>query len=252
MMASRLLACGALLGVCGFAAEDGGGKLTVFMGGKPVATETYSVLKSDGKVELSGTGKAELGPIKISIDRFTVVTDEAFKPVSVQAKAQMGQMKLEDAVTFEGGKAKNQLDTGQGPQAKEDDVHADALIVNSNLPLFAWTLMAMRAKLEGPEPQQFNAYIIGQVEVPVSVVFKGKETVEFADRKAELNHLAVSFPPSASAAPILVDFWVNDARKIVKVAVPAQSVEAYQDGFERKAPAPAAAPAPAPADPVKK
>ena len=223
---------------CALAATDAGGKLTIYMGGKPVATETYTIVKSDGKVELSGTGNADLGVMKIAIEKFIVVTDDKFQPVSAEAKATLGQMKMQDSVVFVDGKAKNQLETGQGPQTKEDDVHADTIVVNANLPLFAWSTLAMRVKLDTADPQAFNAYILGQIEVPVTVLSKGKETVEFVGKKVELNRFALSFPPGATSAPINVDVWIDDDRRLIKVVVPSQSVEAYQEGFERKAPPP--------------
>lgn len=235
MRKSRLMLVGVLLAP-GMFAQELGGKFTIFMGGNPVASESYSITKSDGKVQLSGSGKADLGVMKITIEQFDVVTDDRFRPVSAEAKATLGQMKMQDKVTFADGKAKNQMESGQGPQVKEDDVHADTLVVNSNLPLFAWSPLAMRVKLDVTDPQTFTAYILGQTEVPVSVTSKGKETVEFANTKAELNRFSMSFAPGANSAPINVDVWINDERRIIKVAVPGQSVEAYQEGFERKAP----------------
>ncbi len=35
----------------------------------------------------------------------------------------------------------------------------------------------------------------------------------------------------------MLDFWVDDNRKLIKIAVPSQGVEAYQEGFEPLAPA---------------
>lgn len=230
-------------------ADDVAGKFTIYMGGKPVAAESYALSKADGKIQLTGSGKADLGIIKVNIEKFNIVTDEQFQPVSVDADATMGKVRMQDAITFAEGKAKNQMDTGQGPQAKDDAVHPDTLVVNSNLPLYAWSILALRAKLDSSDPQTFHAYIIGQTEVPVTVVSKGKEAVEFAGGTTELNHLSVSFPVSPTAPPTAVEFWVNDARKIIKAAVPSQNVEAYQDGFERKAPPP---PPPAPATPEVK
>lgn len=237
MRKSKLLL--SMLAVAGLAlAAESGGKLTIYMGGNAVASETYSLIKSDGKVELSGSGNADLGVMKIVIEKFTVVTDEKFQPVSAQAKATMGKMKMQDSVVFAEGKAKNQLESGQGPQTKEDDVHVDTVVVNANLPLFAWSTLAMRVKLETTEPQLFNAYILGQTEVQATVISKGKEMVEFANKKVELNRFALSFPPGATSAPINVDVWIDDDRRLVKIMVPSQSVEAYQEGFERKAPPP--------------
>ncbi len=94
--------------------------------------------------------------------------------------------------TFAGGQSKNEIDTGQGPQSKDIPVQAGAVVVNANLPLYPWTMLAMRASLHTREPQQVPVYVIGQAEVTASVVFKGRERVEFAGKTAELDHLNVS------------------------------------------------------------
>jgi hypothetical protein len=67
--------------------------------------------------------------------------------------------------------------------------------------------------------------------VSATVVFKAREHVDFAGKSAELNHLAVN-GNSPQGQPISLDFWVDDNRKLIKIAVPSQSVEAYQEGFE--------------------
>jgi hypothetical protein len=204
-------------------AEDN--KLTIYMSGKPTASETYSVQKSDGKIEISGTASAQLGTMKVSIDKFDLLEDAKFQPLSVDATATMGQMKMAH-------KAKDEVTMGQQPpKMKESDVHNDSLVINSTLPLFAWSILALRAKVDTTDPQTYNAYIIGQGENPVTVVSKGLENVEFADKKADLNHLTVTFKQSATADPITADLWMNEARRIIKIAVPSMNVEAFQDGY---------------------
>jgi hypothetical protein len=211
-------------------AEDN--KLTIYMSGKPTASETYSVQKSDGKIEISGTASAQLGTMKVSIDKFDLLEDAKFQPLSVDATATMGQMKMAHIVTFAEGKAKDEVTMGQQPpKMKESDVHNDSLVINSTLPLFAWSILALRAKVDTTDPQTYNAYIIGQGENPVTVVSKGLENVEFADKKADLNHLTVTFKQSATADPITADLWMNEARRIIKIAVPSMNVEAFQDGY---------------------
>ena len=224
----------AVVSSCATAFADDG-KLTIYMGGKPVASETYSIQKSAGKIQIDGSGKAEIGPMKVDIERFKVVTDEKYQLVSASAKATMGQAKMAAEATFGDGKAKNEITTGPEPTMKEDDAHADAIVINSNLPLFPWSMMTMRAKLDNADPQKFHAYVIGQAEVPLTVTFQGKESVEFADKKAELNHLSASLP-TPQGQVMKLEFWVTDDRKIIKIAVPTQGVEAYQDGWNRKAP----------------
>jgi hypothetical protein len=136
--------------------------------------------------------------------------------------------------TFADGQSKNEIDNGQGPQTKMLAVHPDAIVVNANLPLYPWTLLAMRASLDKPDPQPFYVYVLGQAEVNATVVFKGREHVDFAGKSAELNHLAVN-GNSPQGQPISLDFWVDDNRKLIKIAVPSQGVEAYQEGFEPRA-----------------
>ena len=217
------------------AAGPGRGKLTVYMGGNQVATENYSMESADGKYTWSGTGQAHLGPMQINIEQYKVVTDSSYKPVEAAAKAKMGQVTMEVKTTFADGKARNEMVTPQGPKVKEDAVSPDAVVVSQNLPLFPLSVLARRVSFANGDPQQFHAYVLGQKEVPVTAKYIGKEIVEFANKKVELNHLAGSAEFQAGQ-PLLIDMWVTDDRQVVKILVPAQKVEVYQDGYERIAP----------------
>ncbi len=220
------------------------GKLAIYMRGALVANESYTVTKSDGGIELDGSGSANLGTMKIDIERFDVKTDAKYQPIQAIGKAKMGQIQMNVNATFADGQSKNEIDTGQGPQTKMLPVHPDTIVVNANLPLYPWTILALRASFDNQQPQQFPIYVLGQAEVNASLVFKGREHVEFAGKSAELNHLSVS-GTSPQGEPISLDFWVDDNRKLIKIAVASQGVEAYQQGFEpvtRAAAPPAAAP----------
>jgi hypothetical protein len=221
------------------------GKLTIYMAGKPMGSETYSVTRADGKIELDGSGTAAIGPMKVDIQQFKVVTTDKYQLIEADAKAKLGQIQMNGKITFADGKARNEVDTGQGPQIKEDSVHSDAIVVNAQLPLYPWSLLAMRAELKNQDPQQFMVYVLNQGEVPATVVFKGREPVEFGGGKTEvLNHLNGSGKTPQGQA-VSLDFWVDDNRKVIKILVPSMGVEAYQDGYDRKAP-PAAPDAAAP------
>jgi len=217
------------------AATGNPGKLTIYMAGSPVASETYTVRKSNGKIEVSGSGNANLAGMKIDIEQFKVVTDDKYQLLEAVAKAKLGQIQMNVKTTFADGKAKSDIDTGQGSKPKEDVVHPDAIVVNQNLPLYPWSFLMMRAEMKNQEPQQFPVYVIGQSEVMASVVFKGKEPVEFVGKTVDLNHFKVD-GATPQGQKVSLDFWVDDNRKVIKLAVPAQGVEGYQEGFDRKAP----------------
>lgn len=218
----------------GFAA-DAAGKLTIFMSGKPIATETYSIRRADGKITIDGSGKADLGMLKINIEQFQVVTDEKYRPLEALDKETMGKGSRLVKAAFTGDTAKAEVDTGQGPATKEDTIHGDDVVINANLPIFPWAMLAPRVKLGSEEPQEFYAYILGQGEAPLTVTWRGKEAVEFANKTVKLNHITGSMTlPSGSS--ITAEIWMDDDRKVIKAVVPGQNIEVYQDGFERKAP----------------
>jgi hypothetical protein len=215
--------------------DAGAGKLTIYMAGKPTETETYTVAQSAGKITLDGSAHAAIGPMKVDVDEFKIVTDDKFQPLEASAQGKMGQIQMNVKTTFAAGKAKNEVNSGQAPQTKEDDVHPDAIVVYNPFPFYPWTVLAMRADLKTQDPQQFPIYVLNQGEVPATVVFKGREPVEFASKTVELNHIvATGKTPQGQA--LSLDFWVDDNRKLIKIAVPSQGVEGYQDGFDRKAP----------------
>jgi len=215
-------------------AADSSGKFNIYMSGKPLANESYSIRSADGKITIDGSGAADLGMLKINIEQFKVVTDDKYMPLEAIAKAQMGKANMSVKAKFSADMAQSEVDTGQGPNTKEDSIHGGDIVINANLPIFPWSLLMPRVKLDTAEPQQFYAFILGQAEAPLTVVSKGKDTVEFANKKVTLNHLFGSL--AAPSGPIEADFWIDDDRRIIKAIVPAQSVEVYQDGFERKAP----------------
>lgn len=231
------IACG-----LGFGA-DASGKFTIYMGGKPIANESYSIRSADGKITIDGSGGADLGVIKINIEQFKVVTDDKYRPIEAFDKEQMGKASRQVKATFSDQTAKSEVDMGQGATAKEDAIHGDDVVINANLPLFPWSMLAPRVKLDTTEPQQFYAYILGQGETPLTVASKGKETVEFANKTVSLNHISGSMT-LPGGQKVEAEIWMDDDRKVIKAVVPEQNVEVYQEGFERKAP-PAAVKPPA-------
>jgi hypothetical protein len=164
-----------------------------------------------------------------------VVTDDKYRPQEALDKEQMGKATRLVKATFAGNTAKTELDTGQGPTAKEDSIHGDNVVINANLPIFPWAMLAPRVKLDTTEPQQFYAYILGQAEAPLMVTSKGKEPVEFANKTVTLHHISGSMTLPGGQS-IEAEIWMDDDRKVIKATVPGQSIEVYQDGFERKAP----------------
>jgi len=215
------------------AVSPNAGKLTVYMAGNQVASESYTVQRSNGRIDIAGSGNATLGTMKVDIDKFEVITNDKYEPLEASAKGSLGQIHMSVKTSFAGGKARNESDTGQGSQTKEDTVHTDAVVVNSNLPLYPWTALAMRASFANHDPQPFPIYVLGQSEVMANLVYQGREKVDFQGQATELHHLSVT-GSTPQGQPMSMDLWVDDSRKLIKLAVPSQGVEAYQEGYAPK------------------
>ncbi len=226
-----------LSGMCAFAAPpDMSGKFTIYLSGKPFGSETYAITSANGLITLDGSGSADMGVVKINIQDFQVITDADYNPVEAMAKGQMGKAQMAVKVTFAAEKAESRTDTGQGEAVKQEKIHAGDVVVNYPLPLFPWSLLMPRVKLDTAEPQQFYAYITSQAaEEPLTVVAKGQEPVQFANKTVSLYHVSGNMPTPGGGA-INADFWIDENRRIIKIVAPGQNVEVYQEGFERKAP----------------
>jgi hypothetical protein len=213
-------------------AGSGAGKFTIYMGGNQIATETYSLTHDDGHYDLSGSGTAQMGQMKIDVEQYRVVTNDAYQPIEASVKAKMGQVAMAVKTTFSGGVAHNEIDTGQGPQKKDDPAGAGDVVISQNLPLFPFTLLARRVNTSTRDPQQFTAYVLGQGEAPLSVVYKGKDKVAFANRSEELNHFTATLTPP-QGQPIAAEVWTLPGEgSIVQLTVPQHGVEVYQEGYE--------------------
>jgi hypothetical protein len=213
------------------------GKLTLYQAGKPMASENYTLDRSNGKISIAGSGDANIGGVmKVTIEKFNVVMNDKFQPASAEAKAKMGTIPISLTTAFADGKAVSQIDNGSATKTKEDTVHADAIVVQANLPLYPWSILAARVKFDTKDPQLFPVYVIGSAEVMAQATYKGKETVEFGGGKtAELQHISVNVTPP-QGSPTTLDFWLDDSRRIIKLLVSSLNVEGYQDGYDRKAP----------------
>ena len=208
-----------------------GDGFTIYMGGNPVATETYSLTHRNGHYELSGSARADFGAMKIEIEQYRVLTDNSFHPSEANVKAKMGAVDMAVNTIFSGGMAHSEIDKGQGLEKKDDPAAPGDVVISPNLPVFPFALLAKRVSTSTREPQHFKAYVLGQGEAPLTVEYKGQEKVAFAKRSEELNHFSATFTPP-QGQPIAADVWTEPDGRIIRMSVPDHGVDVYQEGYE--------------------
>lgn len=207
------------------------GKLLLYFGGQPFGEESYTLTKMGTEWELSGSGHAQMGPMTISIERYRVLTDESFNALEAEAKASLGQISMEVKTRFAGGEAITETPGPDGPEIKRVPVAPGVVVVSENLPVFPFTILARRARLDTTETQQFTGWILGQKSVAMTVQYKGAEPGRCGSRAETLNHFTATLT-SLAGQPITADVWIDSDRRIVHMTVPSRNAEVWQAGCE--------------------
>jgi len=141
---------------------------------------------------------------------------ERHQLIEAAAKSKLGQIQMNVKTTFADGKAKSDVDNGQGPKSKEDIVHPDAIVVNQNLPLFPWSFLMMRAEMKNQDPQQFPE---------LSTVVNALRGWRFYHHFRTDPHSPIRMPQVGVCTPTMS----SDGRDL---AATLQSVISISDGYE--------------------
>ncbi len=209
------------------------GAFRIYVNDRPAGQETFSVMRSEGGITWMGRASLELRPLSITIGSFLLTTDAQYHPRYVHVKATVGSSEQEVRTTFVGGKARNEITVGGTTTTKEDMVSPETLVVLSNVPFFVYEVLAHRVDLSRTEPQDLRAYILPQIELPLTVRVRGRERVSFANRAADLIRLDLALAQPTGQA-IAMAMWVDDARRMIKLLIPGPFViEVYREGYEK-------------------
>ncbi|MCS6818198.1 MAG: lysophospholipase [Blastocatellia bacterium] len=227
-----------LLLAVGVNGEDGSvaqaaNALRIYVNEQPAGHETFSVTKTETHITWTGRASLELRSFSIAIGSFTLVTDAQYRPREAHVRATIGPSEQEVRTTFADGKARSEITVGGMRTTKEDSVSPDALVVLSNVPFFIYEVLAQRVDLSRTEPQNFRAYVLPQIELPLTVRVKGRERVPFANRAEDLIHLELALT-QPTGQMVSMEMWVDDARRLIKLILPGLLfIEAYREGYEK-------------------
>jgi uncharacterized protein len=201
--------------------EAGGLTYRLFLRGAPIGTEQVQVTRTaDGWLIVSAGRIA--APIDVVGRRLQVRYTPEWKPVDFSFDATVRGQQQTIRTTIEGTTANSNLMVAGSPSQKSDTIAEDAVLTLPSSFFAPYEALAVRLRDTAPG-----------ASIPIYVVSQGSFTVRVGDSASEQiqtaggivttrrTHITMALP----AAPIEADVWADQANRLVRVSIPAQSVE---------------------------
>ena len=203
-------------------AEIGATPYLVFFNSRPVGREDVQVVRTPDGWLIRGTSR--LGPpIDVTTRSGEVRYDADWKPQSLSTDSIVRGQDVSVKTTFSGGKATNTVSVQGSPQTKVDDVSADPVVLPNTF-LGSYTALARRlqGKTVGAE---LRAYIAPQVEVTMRVTGVSLERIDTPKGSIAATRLSVTFNNPPPAGDLAVNVWIDGDGSLLRMNIPAQTVE---------------------------
>jgi uncharacterized protein len=205
---------------------EGTATFRVFLRGAPVGTEDTTVQRSPDGWILTGTG--HLGaPLDLTTRRIEMRYDANWKPQELSIDANTKGATFGIHTTFAGGNAESEVNQTGVVKRKSDSVAADTIVLPN---LFFGTYEALALRLASiPDGATFRAYIAPQAEIAVKQTARSSLRIETAKRVVNVRTYGLTF--QNPGAPLDATLWTDEAGRLVRFEVPAQSLLVARDDF---------------------
>jgi len=198
----------------------------VFFRSQPVGREDVAVIRqADGWIV---RGSSRQGPpIDITTRVAEVIYDTEWRPRSMLIDGIVRGQDVTLKTTFADGKASNVILVQGAPQSKVDAVSADTIVLpNSFLGSYAALARRLQGKTVGAE---LRAYIAPQAEAPMRVTAVGTERIDTPKASLAVTRytIALTNPPPGGELQLFV--WIDAAGNLLRLSVPAQTLEVARE-----------------------
>src|SRR5436190_3180765 len=205
--------------------EAGATSFTIFLGGAPIGTEQIAVNRLAAGWTIARTGR--LGaPIDIVARRLLVRYTPEWRAVELTLDATVRGQAQTIRTVVEGTTAKSDLVVAGQATGKTDTVDPDALLL---LPTgFFSPYEALAAHLRtAAAGSEMPVYLVPQGSIRVRIGESSGEQIQTAARMvtARRTHITLVL----TAAQIDADLWTDDAGRMIRFSVPAQSLEVVRE-----------------------
>lgn len=194
----------------------------VFLRSQPIGREEVVVLRLQDGYVVRGTSR--LGPpIDITSRVAEVTYDLEWRPKSLHIDGIVRGQDVALKTTFAGGKAINSIAIQGQAQPKEDPVALDTVVLPN---AFLGSYAALARRLQGKAPgAELRGYIAPQAEIPITVTAVAPERIETPKGVINVTRYALIFNNPPPVGNQIVNLWADPNGDLIRMNIPAQSIE---------------------------
>ena len=194
----------------------------VFLRSQPIGREEVVVLRLQDGFVVRGTSR--LGPPIDITSRIAEVTyDLEWRPKSLHIDGIVRGQDVALKTTFAGGKAINSIAIQGKAQPKEDPVALDTVVLPN---AFLGSYAALARRLQGKAPgAELRGYIAPQAEIPITVTAVAPERIETPKGVINVTRYSLIFNNPPPVGNQIVNLWGDANSDLLRMNIPAQSIE---------------------------
>ena len=200
------------------------GKFIIYYGEKETGYENWTLSTSEGKIRLTEHAQFKVEEMDFMVN-MDLILDTLFSPQKLDMDGKVLGQAYKVSTEFSEGKTINHMSKDGDTSTVEAPVHKDALVLPNGL-FYPYTFLVRRYDFEKGGKQEFFGYVV-PVEISISIEDKGKEKVDFDTSSSQLQKLFVNL-----AGTVGVNLWVDKNEQIIKLSIPIQGIEVYQEGYK--------------------
>jgi pimeloyl-ACP methyl ester carboxylesterase len=192
----------------------------VFVGGRQVGSEDSTLERTADGWKISTTGR--LGsPFNVITRLMEIRYDATWKPLEVTIEAAINGRAQRLHTVFAGTSATTEYSLLGELKKTTAQVAPDTIALPS--PFFG-AYEAMAARLSAtPAPTELKAYVVPQSEVTIQVKGVSSQRFQIGTRPLDARRYLLVF--TGSGQPTEVELWTDTSGRLLRIQVPAQSVD---------------------------
>jgi alpha-beta hydrolase superfamily lysophospholipase len=197
--------------------------LSVFLQGVPVGSELSSVTRTAGGWTIVSSGRLN-APLDVVTRRMEIRYDADWKARELTIDAVVRGLPFAAHTTVDGTSFKTDVtNSGAAPTTVTATSNAEVLLPN----LFFSAFEAVSAKLRtAAAGATIPVYVVAQATVAILVGESTNEQIQTAKRLIQTRHTHFTIQQSM---PLEVDTWADENGRLLRLSIPAQSLEVVRD-----------------------
>jgi len=192
-----------------------------------VGTEQISLERTSEGWAISG--RSQIGPPFDLVTRsLRVLYDQEWKPRGLAVDLTAGSQVIKMATTVTGTTAESQLTTNGTPSQKSDTIDEAAVLLLPGAIFAPYEAVAARLRAAAPGAT-LPVYVASQGSVAMTVGESVEEKIQTLGRLITARRTRITLERPGGLPPLEVEVWGDEAGRLLRVSIPAQSLDAVRD-----------------------